>query len=126
MWMKHSEALLHLEHLLAAVQKARSIIFETEEKAGSRYLDEATMHLFDKLLFGEKNLATQLIRTLELDLAGTKQVTAMEFFNYMSVAGRHGPIQVCSFDYDWGKSVLPAPDSNWIRGWEPEETEEAA
>jgi hypothetical protein len=78
------------------------------------------MSLFDPWLFGEKNLMTLLLHCLELDRDGTKQLTPGEFLNYMVIAQKSGPIQVCSFDWDWGHSALPVPDVTWVRGWDPE------
>jgi hypothetical protein len=119
--VKRSEAIQHLEHLLIAAQKARSIILETEEKAGATHLDEDTMQFFDKWLFGRKNVVTQLTRTLDFDRDGVKPLEPLDFFNYMALAARHQSIQVCSFDYGWQRSVLPEPDPAWLRGWEPED-----
>lgn len=113
--MKKSQAIQYSEYLLKTLQKFRSNAAED--------LPEDIQHLLPSLYpwtKGPNNILQSLTDWLDRAAAG-KEITPMEFYNWMVIAHLREPmIAACSLLINGNKGALPEPNVHWVMGWDPE------
>lgn len=102
--MTQAEALLHLEHFRATLQKVRSNCAETTGYA----LDDKGLKLAFPWLFGDYCPLSALVQVLDRD-----SVTPTEFYNFMVIAESFLP-EVSAIVKITTNSPLPKPNLNLI------------
>ncbi len=110
--MKQSQAIAHLRILLTATQKAASIAAEGGRGAADDFITPSWAS-------GRKSIVPAVAGLLDrIDAGNTAPLTPGVFYNFMVIANGLEPVIAvagAALGHD-----LPNPDTNWLRGWEPE------
>lgn len=108
--MTHTEAMEWVRRMRFAAQRCRSIDAENG-------IDETIGELLMPWLYGKRNILKGIAMIEERG-----SITPSEFLNLMRVAAMCQP-SIGTACVAEGFPDFPAPDMQWVRGWEPEHEE---
>jgi hypothetical protein len=114
--VKQSTAVDILNHLMITIQKLRSNERESiEHFRGTQRVKDAVLESLQPWIYGDRCLLPGLEKTL----SPGHYLTPQEFYNFMFIVDRFVP-EIGIMTAVRQEEDFPAPDVNWIRGWEQE------
>lgn len=120
MKIKQSEAIEHIRALRRLVQRAQTSL---REELPDPAMQDAAAAL-QPWLFGPTSLL-DVTAKIEDMIDGGQQLRPLDFYNIMVIAQRIDPI-IGRLSALLGAPSFPAPDIEWMGGWEDEASDDSA
>ena len=125
--MKQSEALHHLQQLIHAIQKLRSIMAEdgiitdapTNDPLSLMHMTTEQAAQCWKYVWGEKSILPVLVKVVD-KAEETDQLAPMDFYNMIYVATGLEPLLAVAVAIIGDTDFPEETDLQWLRGWDEE------